>query len=264
MKTNLKEQIIQKITGLSKEQLFLNSNSLNNEEKLIFDRYLERYKNWEPLEYIIERAEFYNLDFFVDKRVLIPRNDTEVMVQKSLDLVSDLKKSFTLIDVWTWSACIPISLIKNSINFDKAIAIDISEDALDVAKINIKKHDLWDKIDTIKSYLLDNLVFPKADNIIITANLPYIKSWDYENMDKSVIKYEPKIALYWWKKSWFELYEKLIKTILKLKENMQFYLFIEIGFDQKKLAEDFLNNLWLKYQIFNDNSEIPRCIQITF
>jgi len=261
-----RELIIRKITGLSKEQLFLNPplNPLPNKEGKLFDEYMDRLSKWEPIEYIVNNAVFYGLDFYVDNRVLIPRNDTEVMV----DLVLKENKTSILIDVWTGSSCIPISILKNVDNISNCYVVDISDEALEVSKINIEKYNLEDKIiqlkwDLLKPFLSNNN-YKLEKNIIITANLPYIKDKDYKNMDKSVIEYEPRIALYWWKKTWFELYQKLIKQCLELKKNHNITLFIEIGFDQKQVAKDFLEDLWLKYEIFKDNWGIYRCVRVKF
>jgi len=258
-----KKLIIEKITGLSKEQLFLNQN-IQDKHNSNLKKAFFRLEKGEPIEYIVNNAEFYGLDFYVDTRVLIPRNDTEIMVERVI-LNNDL---FTLIDIWTWSSCVPISILKNTKNIDSCYVVDISEEALDVSEINIKKHNLNDKIIGIKGDLIEpflcknNYVLYK--NIVITANLPYIRDEDYKNMDNSVIKYEPKIALYGWNGTWFELYEKLINQCLELRKTYKITLFIEIGFDQKQVAGVFLNKLWLSYEIFKDNGWVDRCIKISF
>ena len=309
---NIENLMLQKITGLSKNQLFLNNYTLTDFQKKQLLEYQKRYLSWEPIEYIIENAEFYGLDFYVDSRVLIPRNDTEIMVEKVIESVKFKKEKYflnfwfndwklfesqsmiapifegiklnnfknintILIDIWTGSACIPISILKNLSTAGpsplKTYAIDISKDALDVAKINIKKHNLEDKIELIQSDLLKDFKqilsskFYKLNTIIITANLPYIKNWDFENMDKETIKFEPDLALYWWEKTGFELYEKLIFQIFELQNiyNIKkIILFIEIWFDQKQIAIDFLKKQNLKFEIFKDNNNIDRCIKIYF
>jgi methylase of polypeptide subunit release factors len=86
-------------------------------------------------------------------------------------------------------------------------------------------------------------------------------------MDKQTVEFEPNLALYWWKKTWFELYEKLIYQILELKSiynTKSILLFIEIGFDQKETSESFINKLNLNFEIFKDNRGIHRCIKINF
>lgn len=267
--------ILQKITGLSKEQLFLSSYQLSFLEEKEFQRLIEKYKSWEPIEYILEKAEFYGLDFFVDSRVLVPRNDTEVMV----DEVLKINWKFTLIDVWTWSSCIPISILTNNKNIDKCYVIDISKKALEVSKLNIDKYWLADKIEQIHGDLLENIgqshrvvlkenvevnlcVYP---NIIITANLPYVKNWDFENMSDETVKFEPDLALYGWENTGFELYERLINQILELNKNISnIILFIEIWFDQRELVGKFLEKLNLKYEFFKDNWGINRCVKVYF
>jgi methylase of polypeptide subunit release factors len=147
---------------------------------------------------------------------------------------------------------------------------------LEVSKKNIKLHKLEKQMTQIKWDLLNPLLtspyqgrnsYKLEKNIIITANLPYIKDCDFENMDYETIRYEPNIALYWWEKTWFELYEKLILQCIKLKEISEIeniILFIEIWFDQKEVSEKYLWKLWLKFEIFKDNSLIERCVKIIF
>lgn len=267
LKTSQLDSIIQSELNISKSGLFL-IEEINEEYVDNIKNKFNRLKNWEPLEYIIKKAEFYNLDFYVDNRVLIPRNDTEIMVEtaiKQIDILNDI----LLIDIWTWSSCIPISINKNCKNIDETFAIDISIDALEVSKINIKNHNLEWKISQINSDLLNSIIENKFinKNLIITANLPYIKNDDFDNMSKETIIYEPNIALFWWINTWFELYEKLIKQIITLKNNNNFeniILFIEIWFDQEDYSKKYLNNLNLKFEYFKDNNQINRCIKIVF
>lgn len=188
---------------------------------------------------------------------------------------------FVLIDVWTWSSCIPITILKNIKNLpQKTFALDISKDALEVAKINIEKHNLENKVVLLKSDLLEvflnkNYILGKK-RVIITANLPYIKNWGFENMDKEVLENEPHIALFGWEKTGFELYEKLISQIFKLKKiispidkgeinrGLDIILFIEIWFDQYEYSKDYLTNLWLDFEYFKDLGWIWRCVRIRF
>ena len=264
------EKIILKITGLTYSQLFLD----NQIEKKYFTKIknsFKKYKKWVPFEYLIKNSEFYWLNFYVDKRVLIPRNETEILVYEALKQVKK-EDDFILIDVWTWSSCIPISLLKKTDKTPKkTIVLDISKKALEVSQINIKNHNLQDKIISIKSNLLNyliknkNLIEKNTKTLIITANLPYIKNLDFENMDSSVINFEPKIALYWGKKTWFELYEKLINQCFKIKKLYsieKIVLFIEIWFDQFDYCKNFLEKTWLNFEYFKDNCWIFRCFKI--
>lgn len=261
------ERIIQNVTGFSKNQLFLSPEIPQKYQKEI-DEKIKRLESWEPIEYIINNAEFYWLDFYVDNRVLVPRNDTEVIVMKALEYLSILDKNFILIDIWTWSSNVAISILKNTDKIEKWYAIDISKEALEVSKANIKKHKLEDKITQINSNLLDKILinnYKLNKNLLITANLPYVKKWDFENMSEETVKYEPDIALYWWEKTGFELYEKLIDQCFELKYSWyNLTLFIEIGFDQYDYSKRYLEDLNLNFIFFKDNSWLYRCIKIDF
>ncbi len=176
-----------------------------------------------------------------------------------------------MIDIWTWSSCIAISILKNTKKIKYAYVLDISEKALEVSKKNLEKHNLQNKIIQIKSNLLQKILLKEeyklSNTIVITANLPYIKDWDYENMDKQTLKYEPKIALFWWKKTWFELYENLIYQCFVLKKqnpDKKIVLFIEIWFDQYKYSKNYLKKKWLVWIFFKDNNWINRCVKIKF
>lgn len=210
--------------------------------------------------------EFYSIPFYVDSRVLVPRHDTEILVDQVLKYIKWIW-DITLIDVWTWSSCIPLSISKNS-NISNIYALDISIDALEVAKINLEKHSLDKKIHLIKSDLLQALfsweIKINTKNLIITANLPYIKNWDFDNMDKEVLENEPHLALFWWEKTWFEMYERLIDEIFLLRQinTLNIVLFIEIGFDQYDYSKSYLKSKWLKFEYFKDYNNIYRVIKI--
>ncbi len=216
-----------------------------------------------------DNEEFFSLWFYVDGRVLIPRNDTEVIVEQALQEFHD--ENITYIDIGTGSWCIAIAILKNlHFNIQKTYWLDISSDALEVAKINRDKHnlgntliltqsDLWE-VFLNKTYIID------SKKIIITANLPYIKNGDIANMDKEVLENEPHIALFGWEKTWFEIYEKLIWQILELKIlfSLDIILFIEIWFDQYEYSKNYLTDLCLKFEFYKDLNNIYRGIKIIF
>lgn len=257
-------QIILKNLKINQNQLFL-LDEISDFESIKSD--FELYSEGFPIEYILKAANFYSLDFYVDQRVLIPRNDTEIMIKTILDKVSKLD-NFSLIDVWTWSGITPITITKNAKNISNIYALDLSKKALEVSKINLENHNLSNKIQLLNSDLL-NIFFENklnlTQNLIISANLPYIKTWDKINMDKEVYTFEPELALYWWEKTGFELYEKLIFQAKTLKQNYNItnlYLYLEIGFDQYEYSKKYLTDLWLKFEYFKDLNNIWRCLQI--
>ena len=256
------ESIIKNESQLSTSQFFLFDLIEERVFKTCKKKFLEISLK-KPIEYVLNKANFYGLDFYVDENVLIPRNETELLVDEVLQDIKLLKKQkISLIDVWTWSWCILISILNSyPMIKNQCFATDISEKALDIANINLKKYSLQNKLRLINSNLLDIFLSDTSflcsrwdltiENLFITANLPYIKNKDFKNINESVLKYEPNIALYWWKKTGFELYEKLIYDCLELNYVYNIWnlvLFIEIGFDQFEISKNFLK--WLKTEVW--------------
>lgn len=220
-----------------------------------------------------DNEEFYSLPFYVDKRVLIPRNDTEVLVERVLRHLKDEPNSdVTLIDVGTGSSAIMTAVVKNSpISFVQVLWLDISLDALEVANVNVVKNNIQNKItlfqsDLLREILSGNISLQPTKNIIITANLPYIKNGDFENMDSEVLENEPHIALFGWENTGFEMYEKLISQMNELKKiySVNTILFIEIWFDQYQYSQEYLSSQGLKFEYYKDLNNIYRVIKIEF
>lgn len=264
------EAVLCRVMDISREELFklseISSRFIYEVQQVFF-----KLQSGASEEYTLEKANFYGRDFFVDERVLIPRNDTELLVRVALEkLHSEIDiKNMIYIDVGTGSACIPISIVEemHPLKFKQAIALEISQDAMDVAAENIEKLTPW-KIELRESNLLSG-VFHDEDlawkSLCISANLPYIKDGDFENMDSSVVRNEPNRALYGWSKTWFELYENLIKQCFQMKQVHKLWnihMFIEIWFDQRVCSEKYLQELWLSFVYFADSSNIERVIYI--
>lgn len=215
-----------------------------------------------------DNEEFFSLWFYVDHRVLVPRNDTETMVYQSIKACN--ADNITLIDIGTGSSAILTATIKNTkAHLAWAFWLDISLDALEVAKINIEKHSLQNEVilsqsDLLEVFMNGKYAFP-SKNIVITANLPYIKNGDFENMDQEVLDNEPHIALFGGEETGFEMYEGLIEQIQELKKlhSLEITLFIEIGFDQYQYSKQYLENLSLSHQFFKDLNGIQRIIKIS-
>lgn len=264
------ESVLMGIMWISAESFFRLSDISG---KYIYDAQKKFYdiKNGVPEEYSLGVANFYGRDFYVDERVLIPRNDTESLVSKAIEYINTRinPTEYIYADIGTGSACIPISIVKeiHPLSFAWVFMSDISEKALEVAQRNLQKHNLQD-VDIIHANLLEWLVHGvnfSEKNLFITANLPYIKNADYSNMDDSVIHYEPDSALYGGEKTWFELYENLIKQCFGVKKILalkNIVLIIEIGFDQRQISQEFLESLGLKFEYFQDNATIDRGIVI--
>ncbi|MCB0513903.1 MAG: peptide chain release factor N(5)-glutamine methyltransferase [Bacteroidetes bacterium] len=164
---------------------------LKDEELEDFNVIFEKITNHYPIQYIFQKAYFYNFDFFVNEHVLIPRPETEELVQLILQENDFSNKS--ILDIGTGSACIPITIKKHRNNWAVS-AMDISFYALDVAKKNAKNHQT--EIHFMHQDILNTEAksFPKYD--IIVSNPPYITPKEKNVMSNSTILYEPDLALF--------------------------------------------------------------------
>jgi release factor glutamine methyltransferase len=176
---------------------------------------LFQFKRGVPLAYLSGEKEFFKLNFKVNKHTLIPRPDTELMVEEAIRTLANFTNKTTLIDVGTGSGCIPISILKNLKQLpDETIAIDISPSALKIAKKNSKQHSV--KIKFVQGDLLKNInKFSLNTNIVITANLPYLTMEQFVN--EPSIQREPKSALVA-DDDGLGLYQKLLKQIKNLNK----------------------------------------------
>lgn len=143
-----------------------------------------------PIQYIIGKTEFCGIDFAVDERVLIPRPETEHLVEKVIELAGGSDKKLKILDMCTGSGNIAIALTKSITNC-RIVASDISEDALDVARCNAAKNGVSDRIDFVESDLFTNVL---GSFDIIASNPPYIARPEFETLQKEVLR-EPRIAL---------------------------------------------------------------------
>ncbi len=195
-----------------------------------------------PVAYLTHKREFFGLEFYVDNRVLIPRPETELVVEETLCVCKELhetkKRMFHpasevpplhILDVGTGSGCIAISLAKNLPNA-QITAVDISDDALAVAHQNAKNHGVTSKITFLKSDLLADIPDPQFD--IILANLPYIGTSETSLVSPETLQYEPHSALFSGETG-FELYISLFTQIAALSKKPQF-LIAEMGFNQRE------------------------------
>lgn len=240
--------------SLDKSWLYIhNDYELNKDGGKLFNNFISQRAKYKPVAYIINRKEFYGYNFYVNENVLIPRPETELIVDEVLKTLdkqnknkfypalaeshsgfSRLSKKITLIDIGTGSGCIIISILNELIKdkiINNAFANDISKKAIEVAKMNAKKYNLDRKIKFITGDLekaISEKIFFNSNQIIITANLPYIKNSDHKTLQPNVRKYEPAIALKAGKDG-LDYIEKLIDSISKiqLKLNKNIYLFIE-------------------------------------
>ena len=253
--------MIQSVMSISSKDIFLLDDI---DEKYIpeIQEMFQKRKSWIPLEYILWEAEFYGYRFFVTSDTLIPRNDTEVLVEKAIEYIKSQNNNVSLVDIWTGTGCIPISILKEIWDkIDKSYAIDISPLALSIAEKNKHAHELSQSIELLGWDLFIPLQDIQFKDLVATANLPYILDDDFENIDDSVAEHEPHRALFGWKQTGFELYEKLIGQLQSISAD-SIILFIEIGFDQWQIVRDFCKTKDISFQIYKDNGWIERCVEI--
>ena len=182
--------IVSHILGQSREWIITHQETvLNDDQLLALDAAIIRLMNDEPLAYITGRRSFFGLEYYVDKRVLVPRPETELLVEQAIGWLKDHPGQRSVIDVGTGSGIIAISVARE-IPDALVTAVDVSNDALDVAAINVKKHGVQDRISLKKSDLLADVdeVFD-----LVVANLPYIPSGAQEIT--TALKHEPRLAL---------------------------------------------------------------------
>ena len=162
-----------------------------------FQNLLERVIAHEPLAYVLGRREFYGLDLIVDRRVLIPRPETELLADLALDEIKREKSTretpprFSLLDVGTGSGAVPIAVAKHAPT-SRLLATDISAEALAVARLNAGRHGVADRIAFVQADLLDGIA---ALPPIITANLPYVTRAEIEGLPPEIQAHEPRVAL---------------------------------------------------------------------
>ena len=224
MKSRLLMQFI-----LNKSMQYVIANDLLQMSKKEVDSYFSAIKTLRqgiPLEHITHQREFMRLNFYVDENVLIPRQDTEILVEEVIKIAKRVNAR-KILDLCTGSGAIAVSLAKYHPESD-ITAIDISNEALKIAKKNAKINEVENQITFINSDLFSNIKPQKFD--IIISNPPYIKRYIIEKLDEQVKK-EPHIALDGGEDG-LDFYRKIIKEsyqYLKYKA----YLCLEIGYDQK-------------------------------
>ena len=229
---------------------------LNKEQENLFSKLVERRKQKEPVAYILNKKEFWNENYFVDKRVLIPRPETEILIELLLKKTKDKNKAYKVLDLGCGSGCLLISFLKE-MHKSQGIGVDISSNALEVAKKNIELHNLNNRAKLVRIDLLTLHAKDKFD--VIFSNPPYLSSSDYAKLSEDVKNFEPKQALV----GGFNgvLYYKKIIALAQSALKKNGYLALELGDRQyrtiSKLLQDHSFRILDKYQLINN--EI-RCI----
>jgi len=243
------------VLGCEKTYLYTHDDYVLSREE--YEKYcdaLDRRMNGEPLQYITGYQEFMSLNFAVTPNVLIPRQDTEILVENIIEFVGP-NENVSILDIGTGSGCIAISLayyIKSS----KVIGVDISKEALEIAKKNALNCGVEERVIFIESNLFENVPTRKFD--IIVSNPPYIPNQVINTLDRQVKDFEPKIALDGGEDG-LDFYRKIVKQsvdFLKPKGLLAF----EVGFDQAQDVVKIMEESFTDIKVKKDLAGIERVV----
>ena len=248
------EILLSKTLNKSREEILINlDQQINKKELLVFKNYLLRRSKNEPIAYILQEKEFWSKKFYINNDTLIPRAETELIIEKLIKIYN--KQRVTILDIGTGSGCIILALLSELKN-SRGTGIDISKKAILVAKKNAYKLNLIGRVKFFKASVDD--IFGKKFDLIV-SNPPYIEKKNIKNLSLDIRKYEPKIALDGGNDG-LDLIKKVIyksKDILKTKGRLA----LEIGNEQFKKVSNILvkNNFNVKY-IIKDYKNNVRCL----
>ncbi len=252
------EILMAKTINKDRKNILLNSDNILNKNDLnFFYKLIEQRSLGKPVAYLINKKSFWNSEFFVTKDILIPRPDTELIVENILSLTKQ-KSKINILDIGIGSGCILLSILKERKNFF-GTGIDVSKKCIKISKINAIKHKVISRLKLYKSDV-DKFNLGKYD--LIVSNPPYIKTRDLKYLEKDVAEFEPRLALDGGLDGLSEIRKVIKKSSELIKKNGKFIL--EIGFDQKNKVinllkkEGFYINSALKDLGYND-----RCIVST-
>lgn len=247
---------------LGRDRSFILSHAedaISEEQLALFRDGLEWRARGKPLQYITGHQEFFGLDFEVTSDVLIPRPETELLVEAALKLAAPIAKPL-ICDVGTGSGCIVITLL-HELTDARAVAIDISPAAVRIAERNAERHSVTERVDFVISdcFVAMNSGRPYFD--LIVSNPPYVAAHSFEGLQREVRDFEPRIALE-------AGVDGLIIVQRLLREAGEFlkvdgHLLFEIGFDQHARVEQLIDpGVWKLLDIHQDVQGIPRTVAL--
>lgn len=257
------ELLVGHALNLSRVQLYLNfEKPITANEVENIRNYLKRRANHEPIQYILGETEFYSLKIKLNRHTLIPRPETEILVDTVLNQcmkIGNKKEMFQILDVGAGSGNIAIALAKNLTN-SRITAIDIQSEALKIAKENAEFHQLQNKIDFVQQNILDRNSALSTKFDIIVSNPPYISRDEFDSLPEEVKNFEPYIALDGGSDG-LQIYHRLIELASSLLL-LDGFVAVEIGANQAdKIKNIFANSGAFQYiKIINDLNKLPRVL----
>ena len=252
------EILMEKVIGKDKKYIILNSEEKLNFERLrFFKTLIKERSNRKPIAYLINKKFFWKYEFLVTEDILIPRPDTELLIELALKITRN-KNRINILDIGIGSGCILLSILKEKKNFS-GTGIDISKNCINISKINANKLKVTDRIKFYKSDV-DKFDLGKYD--LIVSNPPYIKKNELKYLETEVSKFEPKLALDGGLDGLSEIRKVIKKSSELIKKNGK--LILEIGFDQKNRVINLLTKKGFYINsISKDLASNDRCIVST-
>ena len=249
------EILLCSLINKDKKYVILNPKEVLNLKKIKkFSHLIERRAKGEPIAYLINKKEFWNDEFFVNNDVLIPRPDTETIIEQVLKIYSKKSKA-QILDIGTGSGCVILSIIKERPNF-YGTGIDISKKSINVSKFNTKQLNLTNRVKFFHSSI-DNFIIGKYD--LIVSNPPYIELLNMKYLDKDIVNFEPKLALNGGCDGFSNIRKVINKASILIKRKGK--LILEIGFNQRKKVKSLLeNNGYYINKVIKDYGKNDRCI----
>ena len=252
------EILLSKILKKDRKYLILNSNKeLKDNYFIKFNKLIAKRSLGKPIAYLTGKKDFWKYEFCVSEDTLIPRPDTEILIDYILKTTKH-KSRLRILDIGVGSGCILLSILKEKKNF-YGTGIDISNKCIGISKINASKLNLSSRVKFFKSNI-DNFFFGKYD--IIISNPPYIKQLDLKYLDRDVINFEPKLALDGGLEGISEIRNVIDKSSELIKKSGK--LVLEIGFDQKYKVKKLLKDKGFYInKVLKDYANNDRCIVST-
>ena len=249
------EILMSRVIKKNRADIILNSKTeLSQKDYNLYENLIIQRSKQKPIAYLTGKKEFWKYEFSVTKDVLIPRPDTEIIVEKTLKLTKN-KNKLKMLEIGIGSGCILLSILKERKNF-YGTGIDISKKTIEICKINCKNLGLSSRVKLFKTDI-DNFRYGKYDLII--SNPPYIKKFDLKYLEKEVSFYEPKPALDGGLDGLSELKKVILNSSKLIKRNGK--LVLEIAFDQAESVKSILKqNEFYINEIIKDLSKKNRCI----
>ena len=252
------EILMAKALGKKREYIILNNDKIIKEQNLkYFKKLVHERATRKPIAYLLNKKFFWDNEFYVNKNTLIPRPDTEIIIEEIIRLTK-YKNKINILDIGVGSGCILLTILKERKNF-YGTGIDISKNCLNISKINAKNLKVDCRVRFYKTNV-DKFSLGKYD--LIVSNPPYINKHDIKYLERDVARYEPKLALDGGLDGLSEIRKVIKKSSELIKINGKFIL--EIGFDQKdEIKKILINKGFYINKVLKDYANNDRCIVST-